>query len=83
MNITPKIRTYNDTVDLTFKVNDKVKVIENYFEEDGNKCSKVIFQGRIYSTNSSHFTIKNRNGNNESFMYAYILNGRYKVERLK
>lgn len=79
MNIAPKVKTYNDTVNLKIKQNAKVKLLQGSADKN-NKNREVVYQGRIFSINSKHFTIKNKNGINESFLYSDLICERYKLE---
>lgn len=79
MNLKPSIKTYNDAVDLTLELNQKIKVLQKCVDEDDKETDEVIFQGRVLSTNSDHFTLIKRNGNRESFKYSELIENRLRI----
>lgn len=80
MNTAPMSNRYNGIINLISKAKGRVKILENCFDKDGNKTKEVIIQGRIISINSNHFTVQKKNGNKQCFLYADLVNKRYKLE---
>lgn len=77
----PEIKTFNDAAIPKLKLNDKVQITQECFNEKTSKNEvTVIWDGEVISINSLHFTVKKKNGLKQSFKYSDFIEDIYSLK---
>jgi hypothetical protein len=72
------VKTYNPSAIPSFENGQNVRLLKSP-KLVGKRLKGTLIEGQVISVNSTHITVKNKNGVKESFRYADFLTGDLKL----